>query len=261
MSVKPLILASAAVSAFAPLPCAAQGVPPAPAVSASQNVACKDLTYDWCGWGSWSLDTQRSVLLVAIQDPATYLICRDGAGETETKGYPLLVEVDGATVTSGAPAAPVSASSPCFLATGKKIVLAGSNPGKPNKPVRGYFIRLGQLLFTNAVPWSLAKGNSASTPDRALLAQLPAPPASGRTMRICFGRAPNVEPGPNPNPPPPVSAKEHLVLADSAYLQVRAGEPAVFGNASCVDVTANRLAVEPRWSAGDPPQAFGRFVF
>jgi len=231
----------------------AQGVPQAPAISSAQVTVCKpgQELGDYCGWGVWALETQRSVLIASLAESAQYLICREVVDPGEAKGYPLTVEADGVVVAGGTPPGTLTGSGTCFVASGKRIVLNGL-AGKPNKQVRGYYIRLGGLFLANSVPWQIAKGSGASAPDRALLAQFSAP----RAVRVCFGPY-----SPITGSPPQQVVKESQLLVDGSYAQLRPGENAVFNANSCTDVTARVVGVEPRWGAGDPPTASGRFAF
>ena len=231
-------------------------VPQAGAVSSAQATACKLPTDpgDYCGWGVWAVETQKSVLIASLADSASYLVCRETVDPSEPKGFPLTLEVDGALVTGGAPAAALTVTGTCAIATGKRIVLNG--PSRPNRQVRGYYIRLGGLFLANSVPWQLTRGGTAATPDRAVLAQFTLP----RPVRVCFGPYIPILQAPGGPAPQPV-VKEYQLLLDGGYAQLRTGENAVFNANSCVDVSPRVVGVEPRWGAGDPAVAFGRLAF
>ena len=232
----------------------AQAVPDYAGTSTAQRVGCKPPSpaqdnFDHCGWGVWSFETQKSVLITQLADAASYLICREQVDAAEPNGYRVGVEVDGVVQTAGTPATPVSVDPyNCFLASGRKIVLNGLSGAKPLKPVRGYYIRLGTPSpFANTISWQL-KMRSAT--DRQLLGQV----TTKRLFRVCFGHY---------NPPlnPSAYLKDHKLVVDGAYVAFRGAEQAIFTYSSCADVSGNSVVVEPKWVSTEPSTAFGRLTF
>ncbi len=203
--------------------------------------------YNHCGWGVWRLETQRSAVIATLTEAATYLICRERVDAAEPGGYPISIEADGVVVTAGAPAALAGhAPGGCFLVSGKKIVLSGA--ARPQKPVNGYYVRLGALPWSNAVGWQ-ARKSTTSGGERVLLAKLP----QQRLLRVCFGNY-NVIANPAPY------LKDYRLWADAGYVNVRGSEAAIFNFGACTDVSTSLLAVEPQWTGGiDASQ--GRLVF
>lgn len=222
-------------------------------VSSVQATACTPPNpvgdrYDYCGWGVWSIETQHSTVIASLAEPASYLICREQVDPSEVNGYPVSFVVDGATVTGGTPGAALGqAPATCSLVAGKTIAIKGQV--RPNKPVRGYYIRLGAKLFGNTVSWGMLKGGGAGG-DRVLLAQLPAK----RLLRVCFGNY-------NPVAPTPAYLREYRLWMDTGYIAETAGGAAVFNYGSCIDVEGAKVGAEPRWATGEPTNAFGRLTF
>ncbi len=234
-----------------------QSVPeqgPNSAMSSVQATACIPPSpvndrYDYCGWGVWSIETQRSTLIAALAEPATYLVCREQVDAAEANGYPIVAEVDGTILSGGSPPAALGqAPAGCFLVSGKKIVVGGA--ARPGKPVRGYYIRLGPKVFGNTVSWGMRKGGGAAGTDRVLIAQVP----QRRVFRVCFGNY-------NPLANGPAYLREYKLWVDSAYTTFRGAEHAIFAFGSCADVAGGTVGIEPRWVAAEPTAAFGRFSF
>lgn len=247
---------AAAATALAVFSVRAQSVPEQgsnAAISSVQATACvppnpPNNRVDHCGWGVWALDTQRQTLIAALAAPASYLICREQVDAAEPRGYPIQIEVDGVVLAAGTPATPLGQSpTGCFLVSGKKIAIAGT--AKPNKPVRGYYIRLGQRTFANTIRWVLQRGGAVSG-ERGLIAQ----GAQPRAYRVCFGDYQPVAGAPRP-------LGEYKLWLDTALTTVRGTEVAVFAFASCVDVDAKLLAAEPVWSASEPAVGYGNLSF
>ncbi|MFD0724372.1 hypothetical protein [Lysobacter brunescens] len=222
------------------------------AVSSVQATACVPPSpvndrYNHCGWGVWRLETQRTAVIATLAEAANYLICREMVDAAEPGGYPISVEADGVVISTGTPAmAAGHAPGGCFLVSGKKIVINGA--ARPQKPVGGYYIRLGALPWSNAVSWQ-ARKLAAATADRTLLARFP----QQRLLRVCFGNYSVLG-----NPPPYL--RDFRLWADNGHVVVRGSEVAVFNFGSCTDVSASLLAVEPQW-AGGIEASHGRLVF
>lgn len=252
-----LALTMSSFAAGAPFSANAQSVPDlgsgSATVSSVQATACTPPSpvadrYNYCGWGVWSIETQRSTVIASLSAPASYLICREQVDASEPNGFPVSLEVDGVVVAGGAPSASLGqAPAACSLVSGKKIVITGQN--KPNKPARGYYIRLGPTAFANTVSWSMRKGGG-SAGDRVLLSQA----GAARLLRVCFGNY-------NPVSPTPAYLREYRLWVDSGYTTVRGSEPAVYAFASCTDIEGAKVGVEPRWVDGEPGNAFGRLTF
>jgi hypothetical protein len=205
--------------------------------------------FDYCGWGVWSIETQRSTMIATLADPASYLVCREQVDPVEANGYPIVAEVDGVAVTSGTPPAAMGQSpTGCFIVSGKRIVLSGS--AKPSKPVRGYYIRLGPKIFGNTVSWVMRKGGGSAGTDRILIAKGP----QQRVFRVCFGNYTSLL-----NAPPYL--REYKLWVDTDYAPLRGTEHAIFNFGSCVDAAGGTVGIEPRWVATEPAAAFGRFSF
>ena len=225
-------------------PAYAQSVPDVGAsgtVSSIQSTACVPAgpvnnKFNHCGWGVWTLSTQRQTVIAALATPTSYLLCRNSAATSEPIGTPVVYEVDGSVVSGGTPPSPMEhASGGCLVLTGKKIVVAAAT--KPKAPVRGFFIRLGPLAFGNTVAWNALKAPSGAS-NVLPLSQVLTP----RPMRVCFGEYLPIDGQPRP-------LDEYKLWLDGSYAMVRGSEQAIFAANSCVDVDSKTVGVDPVWGA------------